>query len=217
MKSKYALTETQVEALAAEHAGATGAARIVGTTYLRVIVAGCQQLLGTKRKPGRPNKGDQMTALGDVSGRYYAAVLRGITTPDIAHDATLPRAEQKRRAMERNVRSTFARATKSTLASYIASGGDLRTLDADTVTRDPLLTHVRASKGINETGHRIERHAGAVLRLAKRDPKGAQDALRAAIAQLQAALTGPGSRATVTRLRRHNGKHDGAAPVALAA
>ena len=86
-----------------------------------------------------------------------------------------------------------------------------------------MLPHILASPNmgnphfIADAINWFARHAGAVLRLAKRDPKGAQDALRAAIAQLQAALTGPGSRATVTRLRRHNGKHDGAAPVALAA
>lgn len=194
MKSKYAMSETQVETLAAEYAAASNETQRVNTTYLRVLVVGCQAILGNKRTRGRIPHDAQLDVLGDISGKYYAAVLRGITTEDIAPDDSLPRGEQTRRSRERNRRSTFARTAKSTLASYINSGGDLRGLDGDTVTRDPLLTQVRASRGVTETAHKLERHTQALIRLvtseARIDPGAARHDLEHAIEALQFALDG---------------------------
>ena len=193
MKSKFAMSESQVEALAGEYATAAGTTARVGMTYLRVIVVACQAILGTKRRGRVPHEA-QLEVIADVTGKYYAAVLRGVTTPDVAPDDKLDKAEQTRRARERNRRSTFARSVKSTLSSYVNAGGDLRGLEADTVTRDPLLSYVREQRGTREAAHKLERYTAAIVRLATRgardDPSAAAADLERAIEALQFALDG---------------------------
>lgn len=192
MKSKYAMTEHQVETLASEYAQATQQTQRVNTTYLRVLVNAMQSILGNKKVRGRVPVEAHLEVLNDVSTKFYAAVLRGVTTPDIQPDTAQPKDEQTRRSIERNRRSTFARSAKSTLTSYISAGGDVRALDVDVVTRDPLLAAVRATKGQTPSGYSLERHRNAILRLiareAKTNPEGARADLEAAISALQDAL-----------------------------
>lgn len=207
-KSKYAMSEMQVETLAAEYATAAVEAQRVNVTYLRVLVVAVQSVIGNKRRSGRVPIAQQADVLADVSGKYYPAVLRGITTPDVAPDDGLERGESIRRSIERNRRSTFARSAKSALAQYIKAGGDVRALDAETVTRDPLLAHVRASRGVAEGGYRMERLRNAMLRLATREARDNPDTARAELAAtIEAlqfaldALPGPGVEAgTITNI-----------------
>lgn len=193
MKSKYAMSEIQVEALAAEYAAASVETQRVGMTYLRVLVTACQAVLG-RVKRGRVAREAQTEVLNDVSAKYYAAVLRGVTSPDLVHDATLEAAERTRRSLERNRRSTFARSSKSTLGAFIGAGGDIRSLDPETVTRDPLLALVRQTRGQTEAAHKLERARNAIIRIvvqeAKLDPGGARVELEATIEALQFALDG---------------------------
>lgn len=203
MKSKYAMNEQQVESLAAEYAAASSETARINGTYLRVLVVACQAILG-KVKRGRVARDAQLEVLADVSGKFYPAVLRGVTTPDIVHEPTLAKEEATRRSRERNRRSTFARAAKSTLATWIGAGGDIRGLDAETVTRDPLLVQVRKSRGTSEATHKLERYKAAIVRLVEReareDPDAARTALESTIEALQAeldALSVNGNRAPV--------------------
>lgn len=193
MKSKYAMSEQQVESLASEYASASVETARVGMTYLRVLVAGCQAIIG-RTKRGRHVANAQAEVLNDVSGKYYAAVLRGVTTPDIAHDDAAPKPEQTRRSLERNRRSTFARSAKSTLAAYISAGGDIRGLEVETVTRDPLLKMVRETRGQSDVSHKVERARNAIIRLLTREAKVDVGAARAdlehTIEALQFALDG---------------------------
>jgi hypothetical protein len=191
MKSKYAMSEGQVEALAAEYGTAASETSRVGMTYLRVLVAGCQAIIGASKR-GRFSPSAQTQALNEVSTGYYAAVLRGITTPELAPAEGLDKAEATRRSLERNRRSTFARSAKSTLVSYIGAGGDLRGLEVDTVTRDPLLIFVRETRGTTEAEHKLERYKAAIIRLitkeARGDPAAARADLEHTIEALQFAL-----------------------------
>lgn len=194
-KSKYAMSESQVEALAGDYANASDAAGRLGMTYLRVLVSACQAILGTspKRRTRIPIP-EQAQVVGDVAGKYYAAVLRGVTTPDIVPDDTLPQEEQSARSRERNRRSTFARSAKSTLLAYIRAGGDMRALEVESVARDALGAFVRKQRGQSETRFRIERHIAAVVRAAtaeaKDKPTVAKADLEHAIEALQFALDG---------------------------
>lgn len=209
MKSKYAMTEQQVESLAGEYASASVETARVSGTYLRVLVLATQAILG-KVKRGRIARDAQLEVLADVSGKYYAAVLRGVTTPDIEPAPTLSREEQTRRSLERNRRSTFARSAKSTLASWISAGGDLRGLNAEEVTRDPLLAQIREARGGDETTHKLERYRNAIVRLitreARGDPDTARSALESTIEALQVeldVLSANGNRAPVSAIVTH--------------
>jgi hypothetical protein len=100
-KHNYVATEAQVETLAREHHSSAAALNRSNLTYLRIIIAGCQAELGGKR--GRaPAPEAQMSVLEKVHGKFYAAVLRGVVTEDVAADDTLDRTERGRRQLERN-------------------------------------------------------------------------------------------------------------------
>jgi hypothetical protein len=192
VKNKYAMTDIQVESFARDMVGAVDAVNSGRTTYLRVLVTQCQATLG-KVKRGKTLTGEtQLSVLGDVADRLYAAVLRGITTPEIAPEEGLAKEEATRRSIERNKRSTFARSAKSVLASWINAGGDIRALNVDEVTRDPLMAQVRETKGQSNDQYRMDRNIKAILRLvrkeAKRDIAAARADLAAMVETLETAL-----------------------------
>lgn len=190
MKHQYSMNESQIEALAAERTQSQLANDATDGTYLRVLITGAQSKFGPKR--GKRLATDaQMAALESVAVPYYAAVLRGVMTPDIVLDASLEAAEVQRRTRERNRRATFARTAKTTLVSWVQEGGDLRAIDVTTVTKTELraaVTAAKAERGI-PAASRIERAQRAILAAAAREgPKVAREHLEAVIAALQGAL-----------------------------
>jgi hypothetical protein len=187
----YVATEQQIELLAAEqYNGSTQAIRASGT-YLRAIVAACQGKLGRKGR-GRVNTQSQLAVLDAVHERFYPAVLRGVTTPDIASDETLDKAESGRRMLERNARSAFARTSVSTLRTYVAAGGDMRALILAEVTKHALRTALSPPEPRDKGARQMQRAEGALVRaaqrLAKRDPVAASRLLSKAIVTLQGVL-----------------------------
>lgn len=192
MKSKYAMTDAQVEGLARDIAISNEHLSGGRTTYLRVLVTHIQATLGKVKRGKTVVAQTQLDVLADVSTRLYAAVLRGITTHDLEPSEGLEQSELTRRSIERNRRSTFARSAKSTLAAWVKTGGDMRSLDADTVTRDPLAAEVRGKRGVNSTAYAIERHRLAIVRLVERealkDPGGARLDVESTIEALQNVL-----------------------------
>lgn len=178
MKSKYALTDSQVESLARDIAASQDITLGGRTTYLRVLVTRIQATLGKVRRGNKLATQTQVDVLEDVSKIAYAAVLRGIATPT---PEGAEQAELTRLSLERNRRSTFARTAKSTLLKWVQAGGDLRSLDADTVTRDPLAAEVREKRGVNGTAYTIDKHRGALYRLIEAEAKDDPDAARADI------------------------------------
>lgn len=188
-RKHYAATEAEVEALAQEQFQAVDTATRGSGTYLRVLVAGAQSRYGRKRGPALKREA-QAEIVEAVHARYYNAVLRGITTPDIAHDTNVDAAEQRRRILERNRRSAFARSAVSTLRLYVSGGGDIRALNVETVTKGELRKAVAPPEPTDKVARQIQRAQGALIRALQRrargDPAAAAQATEAAIEALEA-------------------------------
>lgn len=101
-----------------------------GTTYLRVLVHDSRERLDGH---------DPHFAVNEAVRINYPSVLAGVATPEIADDPETDKPERKRRALERNRRSNFARTAASALRSYVGAGGDLDALDISTVTKSSLI------------------------------------------------------------------------------
>lgn len=219
MKSKYAMTEAQVENLARDIAAAQDVTNGGRTTYLRVLVTHMQATLGHVKRGKALAAQAQLEVLDAVHGKFYPAVLRGITTHDLEPAAGLEQAELSRRALERNRRSTFARTAKSTLVAWIKAAGDMRSLDPDTVTRDPLAAQVREARGVTGVAYALDRRRSALLRLieaeAAEDPDAARADIEATIEELQKVLdslspngnTVAAPRQTITQVLRSRPVH----------
>jgi len=119
--------------------------------------------------------------LADVDKRFYAAVLRGVTTEDIAIEEGLDADEQRRRSLERNRRSAFARSAKSTVSAFITGGGDVRALDPNTVSKAALRKAVAAPEPTDKAARQIATAKGALLRAITRRARGDPEAARAEV------------------------------------
>lgn len=191
----YVANDAQIEALAREQYTATAQVGVANSTYLRVLVVGCQAELGGRRgrAPARPDA--HLAVLERVHERFYACVLRGVTTEDVTPDDTLDRAEKARRMLERNRRSGFARSAATTLRNYIQAGGDLRALDVETTTKTALQQFVasKAAPDMDKIGSRVARAEKTLLtalkRMAKEDPDRAAEVMEAITERLQVALS----------------------------
>jgi len=197
MKSKYVMTEAQVEQLARDHTSHVVASQGGGLTYLRVLLVAVQAQLGTPRGRGRPMSAEtQLAALERIEAPLYAAVLRGVVTEDIADDLELPRDERRRRMLARNSRSGFARTAKATLVGYVRAGGDLRTVDPETATKDSLRRAGQPQEPTDRVARQIQRNSEglqrAIERQARVDPAAARELLEAILEDLQALLDGLG-------------------------
>lgn len=193
-KDHFVATEQAIEALAHERYANSGSVARADGTYLRVLIVEAQSKLGRPRGRGaKPNAVDQAAVLETAHERFYAAVLRGVTTPDIAVNGDeMDAKERQRRSLERNRRSAFARSAKSTLALYVAGGGDLRTIDIGMVSKGSLRAAVAPPEPQDRTERQIARAQGALLRACTRkargDPNEARGSIEAAIEALQGLL-----------------------------
>lgn len=177
-------TDSQVEQLAqARYTSSIETTRTDGI-YLHVLVAGCQGKLGPLRRGRGPSAASQLAVLEGVHDRFYAAVLRGITTPDVTPEDGLEPAEAQRRTLERNRRSTFARTAKATLVAYAKGGGDIRALDAKTVSKAQLRTAVGPAPTGDKTAQRIQRGEGVLLRAIRRQARDAPATARVTVERL---------------------------------
>lgn len=189
-KAHYVATDAQVEQLASAQYSASAEAEGHNLTYLRILVVRIQAKVGTKRR-GRPLALDAaLSVVEQEATPLYAAVLRGVTSPDIAADDGLEAKERSRRALERNRRSTFARSAKTTLVNYVRGGGDVRGLDAHTVTKAALRAAVEQPEPEGREQRILQRAQGAILRainrLARASPDAALDELERLVTALQA-------------------------------
>lgn len=188
MKNLFLMTEEQIETLAAERTIGQVAIDGLDGTYLRALVVGVQARLGPKRGK-RPSVETQLDAIDIIAGPFYAAVLRGVTTRDIELSATLAPDEVTKRTRERNRRATFARTIKSTLVTWVKTGGDIRALDVGKVTKSELRAQVVAASQGAPTVSRIEAAQSTILALVAREgPDEAREHLERVILALQAAL-----------------------------
>lgn len=115
--------------------------KVLGT-YLRILIAKTAHgVKGKHTKGEKLNKADRkahlecFTTANDVC---YAAVMRAVITADIAPVDIASPDETRRRTLERNRRTNFARTAASAVRGFIQAGGDVRDLDVATVTKRQL-------------------------------------------------------------------------------
>lgn len=192
-KGHWVANEHEVEILAQErYANAVVVARADGT-YLKVILVAAQAKLGNKprRRAVALSKADieaQAGVLKSVHERFYPHVLKGITTADVAIEDGLDTSESRRRSLERNARSAFARSAYSTLRAYAEAGGDLRALDAAVVSKAGLRKALAPPEPTDRIARAIQRSQQslmrAIARQAKRDVDTARESIETTIEAL---------------------------------
>lgn len=144
-ESGYESDRPRVVELGRIYAAGGIVAERVGTTYLRVLTSYAR---GCARASGHDAKG----AVEQSHKRHLPLIISGITTPDVQiansgtpeclhMNAAQLRDENKRRSLERNRRSNFARTAASALRKYVLAGGDLSAIPLDEVTKSWLTTH----------------------------------------------------------------------------
>jgi len=175
-RKHFVATEAEVESLAQEQYRGADIAAQGASTYLRVLVAGCQAKVGRARRGLALRKDAQLEVINAVHERFYAAVLRGVTTPEIEHDPNVDPKEQRRRTLERNRRSAFARSAVSTLRLFVNGGGDIRALSVEVVTKTQLRKDVAPPEPTDKVERQIQRAEGALLRAIERRARASPEA-----------------------------------------
>lgn len=175
---------TQVERLA----GTVVEGQAADGTYLRVVLAHMQANLGKPQRGRRRAAPDAHAAevvLDGIHENLYASVLKGVGPEDLATN-------------ERNRRATFARSAASTVRYFIRNGGDVRTVEVATATKNGLRKAVQPESEAPAEGEtRTERAfrkaqdalvASAQRLLARGDPDIARERIEAAMDALEALL-----------------------------
>lgn len=172
--------EQRVENLARDRVSGAAIVSNSDMTYLSLLVDAMQARLGKTRR-GRLDSLQQAQVLAEVDKRFYAAVLRGVTTEDIAIEEGLDAEEQRRRSLERNRRSAFARSAKSTVSAFITAGGDIRGLDPATVSKVSLRKAISPPEPADRAERAFQRAHGALLRAVERRARGDPESARAEV------------------------------------
>lgn len=139
--NRFLASDQDVEALARDLQTLNDQAERARGAYLRILVALTVRDVGERKRRQKLTESqtkNHLQVFEAVAARCYAAVLRAITTSDIAPNDTLPQPEQQRRTLERNRRSNYARTAASAVRVYIAAGADVRDLDLSTFTKAQL-------------------------------------------------------------------------------
>lgn len=166
--------------------------------YLRALVGSAQ--LELAKTPDL----NHMAAVKAVHRKFYPVVQEATATPDIKLDKKQAPAERKRRALERNRRTNFARSAYGTIRRWLrAPGHDLTKLDAMKVTKSQLLNEAPPTRKHALTPQRIKARAdrlvdqlvGFAKQVAKADAEQAMTVLREAMDRLSKQLEAnePGS------------------------
>ena len=209
-RKHYVATENDVQQLAASRFNSDTMTKRGDGQYLRILVAALKAQFsnghgkaGRRRKLTEDDAAEQSSFLALTHTRFYASVLLGVTTPEVAPDDTLTPDEQRARAAARNGRAGFARSAASTLQAFIRAGGDIRSLDVMTVTKTELRAFARMQESPDDSA---EAHAAHVTikrlirdmdALAEVDP----DAARLAIDEATAALGAIAARLQASQAR----------------
>lgn len=172
--------------------------------YFRALVETAQTELA-----GKSSQEAQLAAVKHVHRRFYPVVQEATTTPDIAVSVKSPLAERKRRALERNRRTNFARSAYATIRRWLrAPGHDLMKLDSEKVTKSQLLSEAPPTRKHALTSARIQARAGKLIgglvgfarQIAKADQAQAAVVVNEAIEQLVKLLASTASMTTDARV-----------------
>lgn len=184
-KAHFVVSADQVEALAAQQHTNAALAQQAGVTYLRVIIACTLALVQTKRKAA---VGTTIAGLNKVHKDMYAAVIRGVTTPD------LEKLEEAPRNMELNRRAAFARSATSTVRTFVRGGGDLRNVDLAAVSKTQLYQAGLAPEPTERNERIVQRSEArlikALQRKAKSNPAWTGTHIKALIEELRSIASG---------------------------
>jgi hypothetical protein len=194
-KARYVASEHDVEVLAASHYTSADLTKRIDGAYLRILIAALQAkfpVTNRKRALTADERQRHSVFITEQHTRFYSAVLRGVTTPDVADDATLSADDRRARSGIRNGRAGFARSAASTLQSFIRVGGDARSLDLSTASKSALrsytLEHLEQrapSEVILSSLHRVEVQIASLI---DADPDAARTAAEECMARLQRIL-----------------------------
>lgn len=188
-KAHFLATDDQVRLLAGRYATGLQAQDSVKGCYLRVLTAATIKAA----KPAKGKASEIMEHLDKVHESYYALVMKGVTTPDIADDESLDQEQRTLRSLERNRRSNFARSAKTALTSYLKAGGDLFQLDPDTVTKRELQAFVTAMRNKESEPktlkHRAELAVGRIEELCRELADEDKDSALVTVQELMARMT----------------------------
>lgn len=214
VKHNYVLSAAQVGELARELFASMQVVTGINASYLRILIAGVQSELGTLRlraakggmgKISDEDKAKQLAALESVEGQYYVAIVDAIITEDIADNSRLGKEERARRSLERNRRTNFARSAKSTVASYIKAGFDIKSISVTTITKRAMYEMVQATKqaepvkpesvakSLETAGSRVEEIAA---QLCDMDAEAARQQIEKLLGHLTALLVKTGAKPT---------------------
>jgi hypothetical protein len=121
--------------------------------YLRALIETAQYELS-----GKSDQDAQFAAIKIVHMRFYPVVQEAVTSADIAHlKDRRPSVESKRRALERNRRTNFARSAYGTIRRWLrAEGNDLMSLNAGKVTKPQLLSEAPPARKHLLTKERLQ-------------------------------------------------------------
>jgi len=190
-EANYLISEEQVEQLAQLYIGTARALGDAQGSYFKVLLAALQAKLGTARKKYPNLKEAQIQQLDQIHEKFYAAVMRGVTTEEV----TLVGADElelRKRKMEIHRRAVFARTAKSTIHTYIDTGGDVRKLDINETSKAKLRKEINEAKGTPSWNSVIEVHRTKIEKvcsdLAKSDPGQARDILESVLSHIQGVL-----------------------------
>lgn len=206
-QSKFLATEADVEAMARARQDGTEFDGQAQGTYLRVLVALTANAIGGKtahlsRRRGKaatsltPSEiADHLVALEKVNSMCNGAVVKAVITRDIEASEQLAPAEAKRRALERNRRTNYARTAASAVRAFIQAGRDVRDVELRTVTKawlrdmatanSPVAATVTTARILRTATRAGERIVAEAEELAGVDPLKAEELLSAVVAMLQ--------------------------------
>jgi hypothetical protein len=172
--NKSVVTDDQARELARIHSAGGIVAEKVGNAYLRGLV-------------GRIAEEQPFTLEGAavVIAGLYPFILEGCTTPDIAPSDSDDRAESRRKALERNRRSNWARTTHVALRNFIKAGGGFPELP-DPLTKSTL---IKATTALQTHAVSAPVAAGTVATVGAADITAAMRAANAAYRRMLRALT----------------------------
>ena len=194
-KAHYVANDHDVEQLAASHYMTADLTKRIDGAYLRILIAALQAkfpVTNRKRALTADERQRHGVFITETHGRFYRAVLRGVTSPDVVDDTSLTVDERRARAGIRNGRAGFARSAASTLQSFIRVGGDARTLDLSTAAKTAMraftLEHAAPKPRMEVIMTRLGAVEAQVATLIEDDPDQARAAVEECMARLQRIL-----------------------------
>lgn len=201
-KAGFIVSDATLASMARDFVEGVRRADAVRGTYLPVLVAHSKRELGSRRLV-TPDQA--LAAITKVHDHMYAVIKEAVFTPDVAAEEGLPDDERRRRALERNRRTTFARTALATLTKAVESGAKLQSLDPASVTKESLRQYYAKPRegpvSIEDRIQRTETRLEELLReVASEDPATAQQLLADVQAKLEQVLE-PAPAAPVRQMR----------------